>query len=88
MKPLAITTHIVTDHTKHKDGMHFPIMDAIAHITYQLTKQGFEYTTEWVINSIDTNRQGQRYIELGWYVERKAVIVKLSGIETIYGENR
>ena len=51
----------------------------------KLTKQ--DYGTEWEVNGIDTNAQGQRVIEIVWHVERKAMIVTLAGVETIYGDS-
>ena len=85
---IGLTHRVDTDHTKHHQGMHFPVMDAMAHLTYQLTKQDFHYGTEWDLNGVDTNDKGQRVIEIVWHVERKAMIVTLSGVETIYGDHR
>ena len=34
---------------------------------------------------VDTNDKGQRVIEIVWHVERKAMLVTLAGVETIYG---
>ena len=58
----------------------------MAHLTYTSTKQ--DYGTEWEVNGIDTNDKGQRVIEIVWHVERKAMIVTLGGVETIYGDLR
>ncbi len=86
--PVLETHHVVTDHTKHNDGMHFPLMDAIGHIVYQLTRQDFAYNTDYYISSIDTNTSGHRVITIGWLVERKAMIARLSGVTDVYGERK
>ena len=85
-KVVLITDHIVTDHTNFGSGMHFPVMDAIAHLVDQLNEQGFRYKQDYFVHALDMNSNGQRVIQLEWYTERQAMIVKLSGVKTVYGE--
>lgn len=76
---MATISYYVDEYTTSSDQ--FATYDAIANVSAKLSDEGFTYRDDFWIAEVFYNKAGRQIIVFEFIDDRKAMLVKLKGIE-------